>query len=175
MGRNSISPLIRLLESHDVLPLAGLADTTFLGLDVDWGHGRRIEYDLSRLSMRAAWVLESLTFRDFGFRTLDEKEQRLAIGRARLWWQYNDPMGWSRLAELERAIQGSNPYEQLLSLEHLAFGSPRFSDRRLADGAYFVVFIRTRVLNIANGDGINAKLAQHVLEVLKDETAVHDK
>lgn len=66
--RASIPLLIRMLDSNEQVKLRDTADLIYPGATTFYGHGLIINYDIDRLADRAGWVLEKITFEDFGFR-----------------------------------------------------------------------------------------------------------
>ncbi len=75
-GAEAIEALVALLDRDECVPLQDTADLIYPGAKTFYGHGYLIDYDLDRLPVRAGWVLEAITFRDFGFRdgALEEDE-----------------------------------------------------------------------------------------------------
>lgn len=47
--------------------LQNTADLIYPGTEKFYGHGWSISYDIDWIAVRAAWVLEELTFQDFGY------------------------------------------------------------------------------------------------------------
>src|SRR5215212_9707503 len=66
-GNASLGVLVSLLDRHDVVQLTNTADLIYPGAKTFYGHGWLIDYDLDRVSTRAGWALEELTFENFGF------------------------------------------------------------------------------------------------------------
>lgn len=64
----AIPALLALLDRRDVLPLINTIDLIYPGAETFYGHGYIVDYDLDSLAVRAGWVLEAITFQDFGFR-----------------------------------------------------------------------------------------------------------
>jgi hypothetical protein len=65
--KKSIPSLIELLNRDEQVKLENTADLIYPGAKTFYGHGRILNYDIDWLSVRAGWVLEELTFEDFGF------------------------------------------------------------------------------------------------------------
>lgn len=59
---------MNLLERDEIVELENTADLIYPGAKKFYGHGGIVDYDIDRISVRAGWLLENLTFRDFGFR-----------------------------------------------------------------------------------------------------------
>ncbi len=66
-GVKSLPFLIRLLDRTEVVPLENTMDLIYPGAKTFYGHGWLIDYDLDCLPARAGWLLEELTFENFGF------------------------------------------------------------------------------------------------------------
>jgi hypothetical protein len=60
--------LIKLLDRDEMVKLKNTADLIYPGSEEFYGHGWILDYDVDYISVRAGWLLESLTFQDFGFR-----------------------------------------------------------------------------------------------------------
>lgn len=65
--RASLAPVVEMIDRDDRVPLTDTADLIYPGAKKFYGHGGIESYDLDHIGDRAGWVLEDLTFRDFGF------------------------------------------------------------------------------------------------------------
>lgn len=65
------------MKSREVVPLTDTMDLIYPGAKTFYGHGYIVNYDLDSLAVRAGWVLESITFQDFGFRSNTIQEDTL--------------------------------------------------------------------------------------------------
>jgi len=63
----ALSNIMGLLKSDDVVKLINTGDLIYPGADKFYGHGQMIDYDIDKLGIRAGWLLEDLTFQNFGF------------------------------------------------------------------------------------------------------------
>lgn len=63
-----IPDLIKLLDDGRKVKLRNTADLIYPGAETFYGHGWIVDYDVDVISVRAGWLLEELTFQDFGFR-----------------------------------------------------------------------------------------------------------
>jgi hypothetical protein len=63
----AVPGLISLTRSKAHVPLRETFDLIYPGAKKFYGHGYIVDYDLDWLSARAGWVLENLTFQNFGF------------------------------------------------------------------------------------------------------------
>lgn len=62
-----IPSLMKLLENKSVKKLTATGDLIYPGAEKFFGHGQIIDYDIDKLDVRAGWLLEELTFQNFGF------------------------------------------------------------------------------------------------------------
>ena len=76
-GRDGIPRLIKLLRDTSFVKLKNTADLIYPGAEEFYGHGWIVHYDIDWISERAAWLLEEITFQDFGYRDLSINEDSL--------------------------------------------------------------------------------------------------
>ena len=62
-----IPGIIPMLHDKTVKKLINTGDLIYPGADKFFGHGQIIDYDIDRIDIRAGWLLEELTFQNFGF------------------------------------------------------------------------------------------------------------
>ncbi|MBN2610869.1 MAG: hypothetical protein JXB00_04855 [Bacteroidales bacterium] len=62
-----IPGLISLLDENGVKKLVNSGDLIYPGAERFFGHGQIIDYDIDKVNVRAGWLLEELTFQNFGF------------------------------------------------------------------------------------------------------------
>jgi hypothetical protein len=63
----SIGKIIKLLDRTDTVKLANTGSLIYPGATKFYGYGQMIEYDIDRIAVRAGWLIEDLTFNNFGF------------------------------------------------------------------------------------------------------------
>jgi hypothetical protein len=63
-----IPEIIKLLNRDEQVTLKNTADLIYPGAKQFYGHGWVMDYDVDWVDVRAGWLLERLTFQDFGFR-----------------------------------------------------------------------------------------------------------
>jgi len=68
LGEQTIPKLIEVLNDTSFVKLTNTGDLIYPGATEYYGHGYIIDYDLDWVSVRAAWVLEEITFKDFGYK-----------------------------------------------------------------------------------------------------------
>lgn len=73
----AIPALITLLRDTTFVKLQHTADLIYPGAHEFYGHGWLVDYDIDWVAVRAAWVLEELTFQDFGYRDRAITETKL--------------------------------------------------------------------------------------------------
>lgn len=66
-----------MLNDTNFVKLTGTADLIYPGATEFYGHGHFIPYDMDWISVRAGWLLEDLTFMDFGYKTSGVDDQTL--------------------------------------------------------------------------------------------------
>jgi hypothetical protein len=64
---SSIPYLINMLNDFSLRKLQNTGDLIYPGAEKFFGHGQIIDYDIDELCVRAGWLLEDLTFQNFGF------------------------------------------------------------------------------------------------------------
>lgn len=62
-----IPELMKLFESTKKVKLENTGSLIYPGAEKFFGHGQILDYDIDYLSVRAGWLLEELTFNNFGF------------------------------------------------------------------------------------------------------------
>jgi len=75
--KEMIGKLIELLKDTAFAKLKNTGDLIYPGADKYYGHGWIVNYDIDWVSVRAAWILEEITFQDFGYRDLTITENKL--------------------------------------------------------------------------------------------------
>ena len=73
----SIPKLLELLKDTTFVKLQNTADLIYPGTDKFYGHGWIVRYDIDWISVRSAWLLEELTFKNFGYLNTKITEENL--------------------------------------------------------------------------------------------------
>lgn len=181
----AIPVLVKMLDREERVKLQNTQDLIYPGAETYYGHGLVIDYDLEHLGIRAGWVLETITFQDFGFRhgainedllfeatiahgrrdmSMDEvtsirekpaDEIRAARANARAWWTANQD--WTRLAGLMEALTSGNRTREHAGLSFIRFGRSSPCDGLTPD--YYDRHIRAEVKRLAdsNDPGVSAQ------------------
>ncbi len=117
---HAIPNLLKLMDREEKVKLVHTADLIYPGADKFYGHGLMIDYDLDWLPARAGWVLETITFQDFGFRQARTQAQRQAAAqKARAWWVKQK--GWKRGPALVEALRSKSVVRQEQALGYLRY------------------------------------------------------
>lgn len=67
MEAAAIPEVIKLLNDDKIVKLTNTGSLIYPGATKFYGYGQMIEYDIDKLSIRGGWLLEDLTFNNFGF------------------------------------------------------------------------------------------------------------
>ncbi|UTN03059.1 hypothetical protein L0669_17180 [Flavobacterium bizetiae] len=67
----TIPELINLLKDDNFVKLTNTFDLIYPGTTVFYGHGYYIPYDIDWIAVRSGWLLEDITFQDFGYQNLE--------------------------------------------------------------------------------------------------------
>ncbi|MBS1794302.1 MAG: hypothetical protein JSS81_10635 [Acidobacteria bacterium] len=135
-GPEVIPEVLKLLDRNEKVKLKNTFDLIYPGAETFYGHGWIMNYDVDWLPARAGWLLEELTFQDFGFQGWKITEDRLfkavmsgkrdvpmkeiitdeqrvkdqnqssAVKKIRDWWQNNQK--WTRFGAIVDGLKGSD-------------------------------------------------------------------
>ncbi len=64
---DAISELILLLDSDEKIKLQNTGSLIYPGAEKFFGHGQILDYDIDYIAIRAGWVIEEISFNNFGF------------------------------------------------------------------------------------------------------------
>lgn len=67
LEKEAIPPLIKLLDRDEIVKLENTGSLIYPGAEKFFGYGLIVDYDIDNLSIRSGWLLEELTFQNFGF------------------------------------------------------------------------------------------------------------
>jgi len=73
----AIPQIMLLLENNTVNKLKNTGSLIYPGAEKFFGYGQIIDYDIDNISIRAGWLLEELTFNNFGFTGVHIPEEDL--------------------------------------------------------------------------------------------------
>ena len=112
--------LVELAFNQQRAPLQNTADLIYPGARAFYEHGLIIDYDLDNIAARAGWLLEDLTFENFGFASgaTSAHDTHAAAEAARRWWLAAS-RPWRRFQALRVALASGDPRRHLLALSWL--------------------------------------------------------
>ena len=133
-----------------------------------------MNYDIDWISVRAAWLLDEITFQDFGYQSrssiMGTKEntppKQLALYRLMLadsvskWWEKNKDI-WTRYSALKEALSSTNGQRQRLALSYL------LSDNTICDGLTienYKVEVMPLLQKIKQSKNSESEQAQNLIE-----------
>jgi hypothetical protein len=87
--QEAIPKLIELLRDTSFIKLTNTADLIYPGANKFYEHGWIVGYDLDWVALRAAWLLEEITFQDFGYQKGVVTEQDLLALHERKYTSYS--------------------------------------------------------------------------------------
>lgn len=64
---NILPDLIQLLESKEKTKLTNTGSLIYPGAEKFFGHGQILDYDIDYIAIRAGWLIEEISFNNFGF------------------------------------------------------------------------------------------------------------
>jgi hypothetical protein len=67
LQEKAIPDLIDMLESKEKVKLENTGSLIYPGAERFYGHGQILDYDVDYLNIRAGWLIEEITFNNFGF------------------------------------------------------------------------------------------------------------
>jgi hypothetical protein len=67
LQKTAISDLVKLLDNTDKAKLTNTGSLIYPGAEKFFGHGQILDYDIDYLAIRAGWLLEEISFNNFGF------------------------------------------------------------------------------------------------------------
>jgi len=144
-GKEIIPQLIILLEDTSFIKLENTADLIYPGAEKFYGHGWAVPYDIDWISVRSAWLLEEITFQNFGYLNLPLNEGKITqlhdkVSRQDLityrksladsvtkWWDKNKST-WTRFNALKEALSSNNIQRQNFALYYLRFDKTNCED-----------------------------------------------
>ncbi|MBN2524454.1 MAG: hypothetical protein JXB24_14365 [Bacteroidales bacterium] len=67
LEKEAITEIINILNRDEIVKLTNTGSLIYPGAERFFGHGQIVDYDIDNLSIRAGWLLEDLSFNNFGF------------------------------------------------------------------------------------------------------------
>jgi hypothetical protein len=148
-----IPELVALVSDTTFVKLIGTADLIYPGAEKYFGHGHYIPYAMDWISIRAGWLLQELTFEDFGYETTNtgnlswkdkptaesvkkmRKEQAACVQK---WWKENKNK-WSRINALREAFKSNDIRRISNAIQFIRYGKTDCDNYNTKD---FLVEIR---------------------------------
>jgi hypothetical protein len=72
-----IPSVMELLNKDEIVKLENTGSLIYPGAEKFFGYGLIVDYDIDNLSIRAGWLLEELTFQNFGFTGYHQPDEEL--------------------------------------------------------------------------------------------------
>lgn len=117
-GSACISDMIAVLNDCRELKLQNTGDLIYPGAEKFFGHGQIIDYDIDFACIRAGWLLEDLTFRNFGFTGIHLPDNELTgFIRDNFPDYFNNPLNRTHFDEL--TVSGKRKLIRTLSIEQV--------------------------------------------------------
>jgi hypothetical protein len=73
----AIPGIIQLLDKSTKVKLTNTRNLIYPGMEGYVAYGQKVDYDIDKLNIRAGWLLEEITFQNFGFTRIHEREDML--------------------------------------------------------------------------------------------------
>ncbi len=116
-GKECIPEIILLMNDCKMHKLLNTGDLIYPGAEKYFGHGQIIDYDIDDICVRAGWLLEELTFMNFGFTGIHLPENELTdFIRLTFPEYYSAPANQRQLEEL--TATGKRKLIRSLSIEN---------------------------------------------------------
>jgi hypothetical protein len=73
----AIPKIIALLDIPDVVKLKNTGTLIYPGAEKVYGYGQMVDYDIDKIAVRAGWLLEEISFNNFGFTGIHQPDENL--------------------------------------------------------------------------------------------------
>jgi hypothetical protein len=118
LGPAGIEDIIAVMNDCRVHELQNTGDLIFPGAEKYFGHGQIIDYDIDDICVRAGWLLEDLTFMNFGFTGIHLPDAELSDFIVHNFPEYNSiPANQRQMQEL--SVTGKRKLIRTLSIERV--------------------------------------------------------
>jgi len=116
LGAAGIPDIIAVMNDCRIHELQNTGDLIFPGAEKYFGHGQIIDYDIDDICVRAGWLLEDLTFVNFGFTGIHLPDDELSdFIRLNFGEYYSNPANRRQMEEL--SAMGKRKMIRALSIE----------------------------------------------------------
>lgn len=131
-----IPHLVELVRDTTYVKLVGTVDLIYPGAEYYYGHGHYIPFALDWISIRAGWLLQELTFQDFGYETINtgnltwkdkptaesvKKMRDEQAKRVQNWWKENKNK-WTRIDALREALKSNDIMRISNAVQYIGHG-----------------------------------------------------
>ena len=180
----ALSDIMELLKSDYEAKLVNTGDLIYPGADKFYGHGQMIDYDIDNLAIRAGWLLEDLTFQNFGFGGVHiQGDQLLDFIKLTFPEYYNNSQNRKKLANSseqqlrqlikELSIKKANQWYALQGnnwnrLDALADALKSYDEKREVKALFYMRNGKSKCSGL-NKDSYNTKLKELVEDLSKVE------
>jgi hypothetical protein len=97
--------LFAVLAENEYIPLTNTGDLIYPGAKKFYGHGQIVNYDIDHLAIRIGWIIEQITFQNFGFSQVHDKEEKIMEHVKNHFDNYLDKNSYARLANSSVEVQ----------------------------------------------------------------------
>jgi hypothetical protein len=73
----AISKIIVLLDNNSTVKLKNTGTLIYPGAEKVYGYGQMVDYDIDKIAVRAGWLLEEISFNNFGFTGVHQPDENL--------------------------------------------------------------------------------------------------
>jgi len=73
----AIGKVIALLDNSSTVKLKNTGTLIYPGAEKMYGYGQIVDYDIDKLAVRAGWLLEEISFNNFGFTGIHQPDENL--------------------------------------------------------------------------------------------------
>lgn len=77
LEEKSIPKIITLLDNSTSVKLKNTGTLIYPGAEKVYGHGQIVDYDMDKIAVRAGWLLEEISFNNFGFAGIHLPDENL--------------------------------------------------------------------------------------------------
>lgn len=77
LEHEALTELIKLLDEDKEVKLTNTGDLIYPGAEKFYGHGQVIDYDIDNIAIRAGWLIEAISFNNFGFTGIHKQDYEL--------------------------------------------------------------------------------------------------
>lgn len=185
-GSACISQIVALMNDCRIHKLENTGDLIYPGAEKYYGHGQIIDYDIDDICIRAGWLLEEMTFMNFGFTGVHLADQELShYIRYTFPAYYSDGTNQHHLDELTAAGKrklirslsieearnwwrsNSTEWNRLSALED-ALNSP--DEKRQVKALFYIRNGKTRCIGLGE-NFYKARLENTIMTLSKSETS----